>query len=93
MYRILYSLRTDDQTKNRNIVVICDNVSFRSQAKVREMFEAMKVSVCFNAKYSPDLNPIEQFFNLSKREMRKMGTVASKSYFVSKLKDFTLQIN
>lgn len=48
-------------------VVVMDNASFHKSAKTRELIEAVGCRVLFLPPYSPDLNPIEQFWANMKR--------------------------
>lgn len=52
-------------------VVIADNLSSHKVAGVREAIEARGASLLFLPAYSPDLNPIENFFAKLKALLRK----------------------
>jgi transposase len=54
-------------------VVIMDNVSIHKVAGVREAIEARGASLLYLPPYSPDLNPIEQFFSTLKSILRKVA--------------------
>ncbi len=48
-------------------VVVMDNESFHKSQKTRELIESIGCKVIFLPPYSPDLNPIEQFWANIKR--------------------------
>ena len=52
-------------------VVVMDNLAAHKVAGVREAIEAVGASVLHLPPYSPDLNPIEQFFSKLKALLRK----------------------
>lgn len=52
-------------------IVIMDNLSSHKVAGVREAIEAVGAGVLYLPRYSPDLNPIEQFFAKFKALIRK----------------------
>jgi transposase len=54
-------------------IVIMDNVSIHKVAGVREAIEARGASLRYLPPYSPDLNPIEQFFSTLKSVLRKVA--------------------
>ena len=56
--------------KNDDIVCM-DNVSLHKTAGIKEAIEARGASVYYLPAYSPDLNPIEQFFSKLKSILRK----------------------
>jgi transposase len=60
-------------------IVHLDNVGIHKVTGVREAIEARGASIYYLPAYSPDLNPIEQFFSKLKSILRKIGarTVAS----------------
>jgi transposase len=55
----------------RGDIVVMDNVSVHKVAGVREAIEARGASLFYLPPYSPDLNPIEQFFSKLKALLRK----------------------
>jgi transposase len=55
----------------RGDIVIMDNVSVHKVAGVREAIAARGASLLYLPPYSPDLNPIEQFFSKLKSILRK----------------------
>lgn len=57
-------LRSDD-------IVVMDNLSSHKVAGVREAIRRVGAEVLYLPPYSPDLNPIEQFFSKVKNEIRK----------------------
>jgi len=58
-------------TLKRGDVVIMDNVGVHKVAGVREAIEACGAMLLYLPPYSPDLNPIEQFFSKLKAVLRK----------------------
>src|SRR5688572_20694459 len=58
-------------TLKRGDIVIMDNVSVHKVAGVREAIEARGAFLFYLPPYSPDLNPIEQFFSKLKAILRK----------------------
>jgi transposase len=63
-------------TLKRGDVVIMDNVGVHKVAGVREAIEACGAMLLYLPPYSPDLNPIEQFFSKLKAVLR---TAAARS--------------
>ena len=58
-------------TLGRRDIVIMDNLPAHKVAGVIEAIEALGASVLYLPSYSPDLNPIEQFFSKLKALLRK----------------------
>ena len=58
-------------TLRRGDIVIMDNVSVHKVVGVREAIEARGAILRYLPPYSPDLNPIEQFFSKLKAILRK----------------------
>jgi transposase len=58
-------------TLKRGDLVIMDNVGVHKVAGVREAIEARGATLIYLPPYSPDLNPIEQFFSKLKALLRK----------------------
>jgi len=54
-------------------IVVADNLSSHKVAGVREAIEACGGSIMFLPAYSPDLNPIEQFFAKLKAALRRLA--------------------
>jgi transposase len=52
-------------------IVIMDNLASHKVAGVREAIEAAGANLCYLPRYSPDFNPIEQFFAKFKALIRK----------------------
>jgi transposase len=71
LYHTLLSLRSDESTRGKHIVVLMDNATIHRHSKVLETAKRMHASVLFNAQYSPWINPIELLFNHLKRKFRK----------------------
>jgi transposase len=58
-------------TLRRGDIVIMDNVGLHKVAGVREAIAARGATLLYLPPYSPDLNPIEQFFSKLKALLRK----------------------
>jgi transposase len=58
-------------TLRRGDIVVMDNVSVHKVIGVREAIEARGADLFYLPPYSPDLNPIEQFFSKLKALLRK----------------------
>ncbi len=58
-------------TLKRGDIVVMDNVSIHKVAGVREAIEARGATLVYLPPYSPDLNPIEQFFSKLKALLRQ----------------------
>ena len=52
-------------------IVILDNLGSHKVAGIREAIEAVGATLLYLPPYSPDLNPIEQFFSKLKAALRK----------------------
>ena len=53
--------------------VIWDNASFHKSQKLREAFKSGGIDLLFLPPYSPDLNPIEQFWATLKTRIRSLN--------------------
>ena len=71
-------------------VVVIDNLRSHKVTGVREAIEARSATLLYLPAYSPDLNPIEQFFAKLKHSLRKVGarTVENSYAVIGKLLDF-----
>jgi len=78
LYHTLLSLRSDESTQGKHIVVLMDNATIHRHSKVLETAKRMHASVLFNAQYSPWINPIELLFNHLKRKFRKHASSIKK---------------
>ena len=79
-------------TLKRGDIVVMDNVSVHKVAGVREAIEAREAILRYLPPYSPDLNPIEQFFSKLKAILRKAAACSIKNLWTvigSCLKDFS----
>ena len=56
----------------RHSIIILDNATFHRKTKLRELAEKAGCDVLFLPPYSPDLNPIEQFWAWLKNRLRKV---------------------
>jgi transposase len=68
---LAYVERVLAPTLKRGDIVIMDNVSVHKVAGVREAIEARGATLLYLPPYSPDLNPIEQYFSKLKSLLRK----------------------
>jgi transposase len=68
-----YIARVLRPTLKRGDIVVMDNVPLHRTRGVREVLEALGVSVPEFPAYSPDLNPIEQPIGKLKAFLRKLG--------------------
>ena len=59
----------------KNQIVIMDNASIHKSPKIREAIEKAGCRLVYQPPYSPDLNPIEHFWNHLKR---KIGALKQK---------------
>ena len=53
-------------------VVVMDNASIHKNIKVKEMIEAANCHLLYLPPYSPDLNPIENYWAVMKKYIRKI---------------------
>ena len=53
----------------KDTVIVMDNASFHRKKRLYEMAERYKVKVIFLHPYSPELNPIEHFWNWLKKKI------------------------
>jgi len=53
-------------------VIIMDNASIHKGIKVREMIEAAGCTLLYLTPYSPDFNPIENYWAVIKKQIRKV---------------------
>ena len=71
IYQTLRSIRSDEKTKHKEVVLLMDNATTHKHQSVMETAMKMKVNVLFNAEYSPWLDPIERLFGVMKKEIKK----------------------
>ena len=64
------SLYTNQYPGPRSIIV-CDNASIHRYQPWIDMVELFGCKIIFLPPYSPHLNPIEQFFNILKMELKR----------------------
>lgn len=79
-------------TLKRGDIVVMDNVSIHKVAGVREAIEARGATLFYLPPYSPDFNPIEQFFSKLKALLRKAAADSIASLWpaiASCLKEFS----
>ena len=53
-------------------VVVMDNASFHHSERMKSLFDAFGVKLVYLPPYSPDLNPIEEFFGELKAFIRQV---------------------
>jgi len=70
-------------TLKRGDIVIMDNVSVHKVGGVREAIEARGAMLLYLPPYSPDLNPIEQFFSKLKSALRKAAARSLRSLWAT----------
>ena len=58
---------------NRGDTVIWDNATFHKSKRLAEAFELAGIGLVFLPPYSPDLNPIEQFWSWLKSWIRQLN--------------------
>ncbi len=71
IYELLRSIREDPERSRRPIVLFIDNARIHSPQMVLDVVLGMRVVLLYNAQYSPQLNPIEKFFNVLKKEVAR----------------------
>lgn len=54
--------------------VVMDNINFHKNPKVKGLIESVGCSILFLPTYSPDLNPIEQYWSKVKHQIRKVAS-------------------
>lgn len=65
-----YMMKLLDREKDRKIVIFLDNAPVHKHEELEEMINGLdKKHIVFNAPYTPDCNPIEQFFSEWKRRV------------------------
>jgi transposase len=69
-------------------VVIMDNASIHKNNKVRELIESVGCKLLYLPPYSPDFNPIENYWAVMKKNIRK---IRSKCDNITEAIDTTLQ--
>jgi transposase len=57
----------------RGDIVFMDNLNIHKMKRVRELIEAAGATVVYLPTYSPELNPIELWWNDLKRELRRQS--------------------
>lgn len=70
-------------TLRRGDIVIMDNVSVHKVAGISEAIEARGATLLYLPPYSPDLNPIEQFFSKLKSVLRKAAARSLQSLWAT----------
>ena len=70
-------------TLKRGDIVIMDNVRLHKVAGVREAIEARGATLSYLPPYSPDFNPIEQFFSKLKAMLRKAAATSIASLWAA----------
>jgi len=65
-------------TLRKNDIVFLDNVSVHKVDGIEEAIKQRGATACYLPPYSPDLNPIEQFFQNSKHSFARLRHTVSK---------------
>ena len=60
------------QTLKAGMTIIWDNATFHKHSKIRALIESVGCKLIFLPPYSPDLNPIEQFWATLKARIRRL---------------------
>lgn len=71
LFELLRSIRQDPERRGRPLVILMDNAAIHGSPIVMETVGSMKVILLLNAQYSPNLNPVEQFFGQLKQSIQK----------------------
>jgi transposase len=58
-------------------VVIMDNASFHKSKRIREVIEQAKCALIYLSPYSPELNPIEHYWAVLKKQIKMMRKVVN----------------
>jgi transposase len=66
VFHMLLQMRKSSEYRTKPIVLLMDNASIHRHELVRAACLRLGASVLFNAEYSPQLNPVEQLFNILK---------------------------
>jgi transposase len=74
-------------------VVHHDNARIHSPSMVAATVTGLGATCLFNARYSPDLAPIEMLFRHIKRELRKMEAAVNKLQVVRRLQQIVRDLN
>lgn len=64
----------------KNSIIIMDNASFHKSDKTRQIIEQLGHQLLFLPAYSPDLNPIEQYWAIIKAKIKKCISSYSNLY-------------
>ena len=72
LFKLLTRLRRDQQTKSKVIVVYLDNARVHNHPRVVEMAARLRVTILFQAEYSPQLQASEQLHNALKRHLNEL---------------------
>ena len=74
-------------------VVILDNASFHKASNISSLLKKKKCSVLFLPPYSPDLNPIENYWSPIKNDLRKEFRFAQENPFQAVVSVFKKRSN
>lgn len=71
--RLVEGMRRHDEYDKKRIVVLIDNLHAHGTPLIREIARFYDIVLLFNAPYSPELNFVENAFNLIKRKFRVLN--------------------
>ena len=67
-------------------MIVMDNCSSHHSANIKRLCEQAGVELLYLPPYSPDFNPIEEYFSVLKAWMKKNCALAERMHFVDFLK-------
>ncbi len=56
-------------------IIVMDNVSFHKSQKISDLIEAQQCKLIYLPPYSPELNPIEKYWSVLKRYIKKINGI------------------
>jgi len=70
VFRLMEHVRLSPKYRGKRVVLLMDNATIHKHRNVLETVMAMRAILMFNPQYSPQLNPVERFFNHMKAQLR-----------------------